>query len=66
MGGFQASNYRAQTGVFSVLRKLAKPSSVGSFLKLRGALDGDAEFFEFAVEGGAGEAKDLSTAPNVT
>ena len=32
---------------------------------LRVALYGDAEFFEFAVEGGAGEMKDLGTSSHI-
>ena len=32
---------------------------------LRGALDCDAEFFEFAVEGGTGEAEDLCASSDV-
>jgi len=75
VGGFSSIEPSSTVGGFSsiepsstwvVFKHRIIVHSVGSFLKLSGALDGDAEFFEFAVEGGAGEAKDLCTAPNVT
>ena len=49
----------------SEARHGAEPPVRAMPYNLRGAFDGDAEFFEFAVEGGTGEAEDLSASSDV-